>query len=71
MNINITQLGDWVSLVFYVLGIVFGGLVVNLVAKQDGIHVARKTAFGTLLAFVPPLCLIYVWFLLKSKQAES
>ena len=71
MNINLTQLGDRLSVALYILGILFGGLVANSVAKRTAHHITRSTIIGTLLSLIPPLNLIHLLFLLRDKKDET
>lgn len=65
MNINLTAIGEYLTLGFWVLGVFLGTYVVHILAKQKVDHVARSTIFGFLLSIVQPLVLIQIALLAK------
>lgn len=71
MNINLTELSDSVSLYFWVLGVVLGSIVVNMVARKKVKHVVRSTIFGFFLSVVMPLVFIQLIFLLKKDDVGN
>jgi len=71
VNINLTELSDSVSLYFWVLGVVLGSIVVNMVARKKVKHVVRSTIFGFFLSVVMPLVFIQLIFLLKKDDVGN
>ena len=70
MNINLTLLGAYLNIFFWVLGVILGTYVVHTIAKEKVSHVRRTTFFGFLLSMMPPLVLIQILMLLRAKKPE-
>ena len=67
MNINLTLLGTYLNISFWILGVILGTYVVHTIAREKVSHVGRSTFFGFLLSMMPPLVLIQILLLLKAK----
>ncbi len=68
MYINLTELGSSINFWFWLLGIVLGSIVVNMVARKKVTHVIRSTIFGFFLSFIMPLVFIQLILLLRKED---
>lgn len=64
MNINLTELANYVSIALWMPGIILGPIVVYSIAKLKVPHVIRSTLFAVLLSIVTPLVFIQMLLLL-------
>ena len=71
MNINVTELGEWLMTILFVLNVIFACVVAKMVAKRHVPHVIRSTIIGTLLSLLPAFNLIHLYLMLKKPVVEG
>ncbi|GAA3588262.1 hypothetical protein GCM10022265_40220 [Marinobacter xestospongiae] len=68
MILNLTQIGQYLNVGLWVLGVVVGTYAVHSLAKQKVDHVTRSTVVGFLLSVFQPLVLIQIVLLIRKPQ---
>lgn len=71
MNINLTELSNYISLTLWIVGVILGPIIVNKIAKRKVTHILRSTINAFFLSLLCTPVLIQMYLLLKKEELSE